>query len=407
MSWVNSLLDASFRGVQFDVLATDDSVSRALQITEYPWRDGAQIDDMGASARRIRIQALFNGPDYEAALGQFIAALNQGGEGELVHPVFGSVKVHAAGWSAPHRAEDPDYCLLSVDFVEAALPVALFSGKPAQAVAVGVQSAADKAEALGGAVFAKQVTALAAAATNGRETTILSDALGAVLNTARLLSPHTVLASLPGISQPLSWASDLRAIVGGLRETTRLALGLESFDPLTLMADFFGFTGLLDDWPAVDTPGGSYASRVKNTVAAQTNLTPTLEVARVASDILAQEAVAPTLSPVEIGRIADAARSRLQASIDECEAAYELVDSRPLIEALRETAHAVLAAARAVIEVRPPIIRRAVETDCNLHRLAHLWYGDWTRAYELQRLNPQVRNPNFILQGAVLNAYAA
>lgn len=407
MAWSQTLLDASFRGVAFDAVATDDSAARALQLTEYPYRDGAQIEDLGESARRIRIQALFNGPDYESALAEFVAALKQGGEGELVHPVFGSLKVYAASWSAPHRADDPDYCLLSLEFVEAGIPVSLFASAPAQAKAAAVQSAVDTAQALGDAAFAKQVSVLAAAAGNGRETGILSDALAGVMTVIKQMSPSTILAGLPGIEQPLAWASDMRAIVGALREGTRLAVALDSFTPATIFSDFFGFTGLFDNWPSASVPRGSYATRVKNTVDVQTNLTPTLEVARVASDILAQESITPTLSPVEIGRIADATRSRIQTSIDECAAAYDLVAGRPLIEALRTTAHTVLEAARAVIEARPPIIRRTVDADINLHRLAHVWYGDWQRAYELQRLNPQVRNPNFVRQGAMLNAYAA
>lgn len=407
MAWSQTLLDASFRGVAFDAVATDDAASRALQLTEYPYRDGAQIEDLGESARRIRIQAQFNGPDYESALGAFIAALKRGGEGELVHPVFGSLKVYAASWSVPHRADDPDYSLVSVEFVEAGIPVALFASAPAQAKAEAVQSAVDTAQALGDAAFAKQVSGLATAAANGRETGILGDALAGVMTVVRLLSPSTILAGLPGIEQPLAWAGDLRAIVGGMREGTRLAIALDSYTPASIFSDFFGFTGLFDHWPSASVPRSSYATRVKSTVDAQAGLTPTLEVARVASDILAQEAVTPTLSPVEIGRIADDTRSRIQASIDACAAAYDLVDGRPLIEALRDTAHAVLEAARTVIEVRPPIIRRKVEADINLHRLAHVWYGDWQRAYELQRLNPQLRNPNFINRGALLNAYAA
>lgn len=407
MSWSATLLDASYRGIGFDCLATDDSAQRALQLTEYPYRDGATVDDLGASARRIRVQALFYGDDYESRMAAFVQVLGFGGEGDLIHPVFGWINVAVAGWSAPHRADDPDYCLMSVEFVEVGVPVGLFDKSPAQGMATAIHSVVDRAQSLAGAQFAKQIGTLAAAATNGRQSGFLSDSLAGALSAVRLLSPSTALANLPGISQPLSWASDVRAIVGALRDTTRLAASFDTFDPLTLFADFFGFTGLLAGWPPIETPKDSYGQRVSNTVAAQLNLTPSLEVARVTSDILAQEAILPTLSPAEIGRIADDCRARIQSSIDECAAAYDLVDGRPLIEALRETAHGVLEAARAVIEARPPIISRQVETDCNLHRLAHLWYGDWQRAYELQRLNPQVRNPNFVSQGAVLNAYAS
>lgn len=62
--------------------------------------------------------------------------------------------------------------------------------------------------------------------------------------------------------------------------------------------------------------------------------------------------------------------------------------------------------AAAVIESKPQLIRRTVAATGNLHLVAHLWYGDYTRADELQRLNPQVRDPNGLVAGDVLNAYA-
>jgi prophage DNA circulation protein len=407
MAWSQTLLDASFRGVQFDAVAADDSFARALQLTEYPYRNGAQVDDLGGGARRIRIQAVFWGDAYETKLTAFVAALGRGGEGELVHPVFGSLKVHAASWSVPHRAEDPDYTLVAVEFVEAGIPVALFAKVPAQSRAAAIQSAIDRVEAAADAVFARQVGVLAAAAANGRERTILSGALAAITSAVRLLSPSAILSSLPGIEYPLAWAADLRAVAAAMRAGTRLAAELEAYAPATLFADFFGLAGLFEGWPVADVQRGAYAARVKTTVDAQAGLTPTLEISRAAADVLAQEAVSPTLSPVELGRIADDARARLQAAIDAASAAYGLADGRPLVEALRDAAHAVLDAARAVIEARPPIVLRTVDADTNLHRLAHLWYADWRRADELLRLNPQLNNPNFVAPGAVLNAYAA
>ena len=41
-----------------------------------------------------------------------------------------------------------------------------------------------------------------------------------------------------------------------------------------------------------------------------------------------------------------------------------------------------------------------------LHLLAFEWYGDYSRFGELLRLNPQIRHPNFIEKGEILNAYA-
>lgn len=59
-----------------------------------------------------------------------------------------------------------------------------------------------------------------------------------------------------------------------------------------------------------------------------------------------------------------------------------------------------------VLETRPPLVEHVVETECNAHLLAHKLYGDFTRAAEIVRLNPQIRNPNFIAKGQLLNVYA-
>ena len=59
-----------------------------------------------------------------------------------------------------------------------------------------------------------------------------------------------------------------------------------------------------------------------------------------------------------------------------------------------------------MIAQKPPLITREVEVDSNFHLIAFRWYGDYTRADELARLNPAIKHPSFVTQGAVINAYA-
>ena len=58
------------------------------------------------------------------------------------------------------------------------------------------------------------------------------------------------------------------------------------------------------------------------------------------------------------------------------------------------------------IDAMPPLITRTVSSPCNLTLLAFHWYGDYTRSAELLRLNPSIKNPNFIATGEVLRAFA-
>ena len=73
---------------------------------------------------------------------------------------------------------------------------------------------------------------------------------------------------------------------------------------------------------------------------------------------------------------------------------------------LKDAALAIQEAAVVIIEARPPLRQRIVNAPSNLHLLAHQWYGDYRRAGELARLNPQVRNPNDIDTGDILNGYS-
>ncbi len=82
------------------------------------------------------------------------------------------------------------------------------------------------------------------------------------------------------------------------------------------------------------------------------------------------------------------------------------LEYQPVIDGLRDTALSLQSMAVALINARPPMIQRTVVSATNLHLLAHLWYGDYTRASELKLLNPSLRDPNHIIPGDVLNGYA-
>ena len=85
-------------------------------------------------------------------------------------------------------------------------------------------------------------------------------------------------------------------------------------------------------------------------------------------------------------------------------AIYERAEG--VIEALRQTAHDFTALILSAINKKPPLVVRACPLNGTLHMVAHALYGDYTRADELLLLNPQIRLPNFIKEGDLLNAYA-
>ena len=144
-----------------------------------------------------------------------------------------------------------------------------------------------------------------------------------------------------------------------------------------------------------------------------------LELADEASDLLSNEIISAVLSPQDISLITGDVRQAIQNAIDLVREIWstemETVSSTqtsialqylPVIEGLRDMALSLQVMALAIINARPPLVKRTVASTTNLHLLAHLWYGDYTRAGELNVLNPSLRDPNHIIQGDVLNGYA-
>lgn len=135
------------------------------------------------------------------------------------------------------------------------------------------------------------------------------------------------------------------------------------------------------------------------------------------------EAEYQTMTPIEIDYLCRQLRLALQESIVTVRALQEIANQQALtmgrevqgenlyqryqlIEELRNLAQAVSALGLKAINQKPPLIVRQSELNGTLHQVAHAFYGDYKRAAELLRLNPQIRNPNFIRQGELLNAYS-
>lgn len=88
-----ALLKASFRGVEFEVTDSELTVGRRNQVFEYPRRDIPYVEDLGRSARAIRLSAFVVGDDYVERMGKLIAALEEEGSGTLIHPWLGQMTV--------------------------------------------------------------------------------------------------------------------------------------------------------------------------------------------------------------------------------------------------------------------------------------------------------------------------
>lgn len=95
MSWIDRLQMASFRGVTFQVDGIDVSAGDNVVLREYPFQDLPTVFRMGEAAEEIKFSAYVIGDDYIEQRDKLRAVLT--GEGVLVHPTAGSIRVFVAG----------------------------------------------------------------------------------------------------------------------------------------------------------------------------------------------------------------------------------------------------------------------------------------------------------------------
>lgn len=436
MAWETDLQDASFRGVAFDIINTRDSVQRDIAQHEYPYRNGANIDDLGGKPRSLQCQAVFFGDDYESRLQAFIAALDKRGPGELIHPVFGSMPdMQCYVYQVNHEADNPDYCTVDLQFLQSGLDVEFF-------VREWPLSQAD-------AIFNQAQGILDNAAT------LLDNAMKP-LRTARQYMARAKALGVTGLNMVAVLRSEITGFISSTTDFVNFpsafmtdiqsALSLQSLAAMSsISSDSAVYASapavVMADWAAVKTQADAVAALPVNLVTgdatasvempanvtttdireliAMTLLAVAIELAQQAAYLLSDETVTAALSPDDISLIAGDARQAVQNAIDSVRSTWaaemETVSSsatsialeyQPVIDGLRDTALSLQVMALALIQARPPLIQRTVASATNLHLLAHLWYGDYSRAGELKLLNPALRDPNNIIPGDVLNGYA-
>ncbi|MDN8050315.1 DNA circularization N-terminal domain-containing protein [Burkholderia multivorans] len=427
MAWKDTLQDASFRGVVFDVQRTDDPIEREVARYAYPYVDGEDIVDLGQKARETSLTAIFFGDDYEERLKTFLNAISQPGPGELVHPVFGSMPdMQFLGGHVSHTADDVDACQVELRFAKSNPGNPFFTGELASQRADATAQVAQTAQDTSVNAFATAMDALKSAKTGLRRLNALRDLMSDTLGPIRNLVTGFRSTVLDYVDFPRAFASDLIGLVSGVTDFRAFDAGLVMSDwggLLTQMDTIVklpasassGDTVTIPGTPASVTSSSSAAtvSRSRDAdprdvamVSALVSAVVATTLAGIASDVMANELDKPTLTPDDVESISNDTRTHLQAAIDDARDSMALVDYRPVVEPMKDTALAVQELAIDVIDQLPPIVSRTIDAPSNLTLLAFRWYGDHTRSSELMRLNPAIRNPNFIYRGDVLRGYA-
>lgn len=443
MAWKDSLLDARFRGVRFEVMNVSRAGQRAIAVNEYPYRAGADLNDLNLRARRVKLKAVVYGDDYEEQLQELIEALEAPGLGALTHPVHGDMLVLAESWDDEHEADLVDGAILSMSFVEHSVREIVFSAGSASAKTDAIVAKAEAARAAADDAIVRRVQG--AAGSPFPRLTVLKDLFDQAKTQLKTLLDSTalrvILSDLDPLLYPRAYVADLRAVVDralqGLPFGGRnmafdassgaqvvdgalgvVRAGLQAFDA-SAGAQVVAGSGLADYKvarlhlqpsvvalvPAVADPSATMLAD-KAAVQAHAQVHGATALAECAAIVLAGELEEPLLDRAEVEALASQTRQALQQAIDAARGALDGEGRGLASTALREVAYQVQEAALAVINQRPPLVRKLSPVSGPPRLVAHALHGDPARAVEIARLNRLGRRV-LVARGEVLNVYAA
>lgn len=420
MAWKDTLLQARFRGVPFEVLDVTRAGQRDVALHRVPYTNGSQNEDMGLAPRGVRLRAIFYGDDYENQLHALIQALETPGAGELIHPIHGSMTVTALRWDDDHEAELVDGAVVRMEFLEDRVRDPVFSEYSASAKTDAIATKAEDARAAADDSLARRVSQVPSF--DIPRITVLKDvfdqAKGALSRLMSFTNPiKALLSDLDPLVYPKAYAADLRAVVdvalqglpfGGLNDLFSSDSGAQVVAG-TALADFALARGQLDPStislaPAAALPAADMVADAL-VVQAHAQVHASTALAECAGIVLSGELEQPALDRADIEAVCNQARAALQVAITAARASLDAEGRAQTSIALRDLAWQLQEAARAVINQRPPLVSKPSPIGGPVRLVAHALYGDAARATEITRLNRLGRKV-YIDMGEAMNVYS-
>ncbi len=453
MAWINTLLPASYAGIAMNVKSVDDQGKNLLVKSAYPYRSGADVENLGRDTHGVPMEIVLWNHDstgnYEATLKALCNAFDSLTPSELVHPVFGVMQVYAEDWKIRHSEEEYDYCTVSVTFVEAGADMPFFNRSLPSALGglAGLQCMATLDALLTQyESYMELAGAYLGLVSNG--VAVLRDYWDRLLNPLFTLRNDVTRVVHDVFALPREACGDVLALFGVLYQSDKanfiINKPVESPQIVSgtgvVVAPSAGFVSgyapnytrevvVRDVTATQSATAGAITNVSTETVAKITDtrgydelFSPTTTsvadaafvmrttlwvadavcAAQTVAQVLEWELIDPTLSPAQVEDALNAARAPLKLVVDDA----KLVFGQSFADGLQTLAWQLTAAARTIINLRPALITHEVVADTNLHLLAFKLYGDFRRAYEIARLNPTIKNPNVVNAGDVLQVYA-
>jgi len=126
-SWKDGYLQASFRGIDFYVLRDRYTGGRKLTEHEFIDNDESYDEDCGKKKGVFSISAYLIGDDFYNKRNDLIDALNEEGEGTLIHPYYGEITAKVLDFDAGHEIENGRMCSIDIVFKEQKIEALIIS----------------------------------------------------------------------------------------------------------------------------------------------------------------------------------------------------------------------------------------------------------------------------------------
>ena len=124
MSWLSELLPASWRGMPFQVRASEYTGGRRTAVHTYPFRDKVWVEDLGLGPRLVAFTGFLVGDDCALQAVAMRRLAEVAGPGTLIHPTLGYLQITLTGpFRFGERAETGRVIEFQFTGVEGASPL--------------------------------------------------------------------------------------------------------------------------------------------------------------------------------------------------------------------------------------------------------------------------------------------
>jgi prophage DNA circulation protein len=118
MSWDVDLEILTWGGIEIHIEQSTDDYSRRIVDYQIPYRDGAELEDLGRQPRPSSFRAIFFGEDYLPRLVDFLQEVDKGKTQTLRHPLLGQWEAKCTRAVVDHSHERRDFAAVDLEFLE-------------------------------------------------------------------------------------------------------------------------------------------------------------------------------------------------------------------------------------------------------------------------------------------------